>query len=369
MSDTRVAIVGGGIIGCSIAYELTRRGASVQIYDMRDVAQGATQASAGMLVPYLEGHGRGPLLDLGLRSFALYEEFVRRVRDDSGCDIELTRPGSLQVTTDAEAAEHLAAAVAGLRSRGVSADFLDANQVRAEEPQLSETIVGALLVSQHSYVQAGSLCVALARAAALRGATIHRATRVKRLVTRRSGLGVETDSGLSEVDTVVLAAGAWSGRIDGVPCAVPVRPVRGQLLHVESDGNAPRRIIWDDECYIVPWKDGSLLLGATVEEAGFDERATTAAVRDLLEAASGLLPSVWQARFRQVKVGLRPASSDGLPLVGRSDQCPGLVYATGHFRNGVLLAPLTAELVAGLILDNRSDPALDLMSPGRLGWL
>lgn len=369
MPNASVAVIGGGIIGCSIAYELSRRGATVHLFDMRDVAQGATQASAGMLVPYLEGHEGGPLLDLGLRSFALYERFVRQVREESGSDVEVSNPGSLQVAADAGAAVHLTEAAAGLRARGISADFLDAVDVRAAEPQLSQTIAGALLVSAHSYVEAGALCAAVARAAAMRGATISRATTVRRIVTAGASLQIETGDRTLEVDTVVLAAGAWSGQIDGVPCAIPVRPVRGQLLHLESNGPAPRRIIWGDECYIVPWKDGSLLVGATVEEAGFDERATTAAVRDLLEAACDLLPSVWQASFRGVRVGLRPASSDGLPLVGRSQRWPGLVYATGHFRNGVLLAPLTAELVAELILEHRSDPALELMSPARLGGL
>lgn len=369
MSNPRVAIVGGGIIGCSIAYELIRRGATVHLFDMRDVAQGATQASAGMLVPYLEGHEGGPLLDLGLRSFALYERFVRQVREDSGSDVEVAKVGSLQVASDAVTAEHLAAAVAGLRARGVTADFFDAEEVRAVEPQLSETIAGALLVPAHSYVQAGPLCAAVARAAAMRGATIHRGSTVTRIAAEDDSLKVETGDHTHEVDIVVLAAGAWSGQIDGVPCPVPVRPVRGQLLHLESDGHSPRRIIWGDQCYIVPWKDGSLLAGATVEEAGFDERPTTSAVTDLMQAASDLLPAVREAACRHVRVGLRPACPDGLPLVGRSQRWPSLVYATGHFRNGVLLAPLTADLVAGLILDNRSDPALDLMSPGRLGGL
>jgi glycine oxidase len=172
-------------------------------------------------------------------------------------------------------------------------------------------------------------------------------------------------------DRVVIAAGSWAGQIDieGVGERVPVRPVRGQLLHLGWDGPPLARVLWSDRCYMVPWEDGTLLVGATVEDAGFDERATAAGVRELIDAATDLVPGVASAAFLGARVGLRPGTPDGLPIIGRSLRLPHLMYATGHYRNGILLAPLTAELVADAILDDRLDPALSMTSPSRFGGL
>ena len=183
---------------------------------------------------------------------------------------------------------------------------------------------------------------------------------------------VETEKGSLTSGAVVLAAGSWSGTIDveGVAARAPVRPVRGQLLSLAWPGAPPRRVLWSDRCYLVPWDDGTVLVGATAEEAGFDERATVAGVRDLLDAACDLVPHAWTAGFNGARVGLRPATPDGLPIIGRSRVLPNLMYATGHFRNGVLLAPLTAQLVADALLEDRVDPLIDdRFSPARFGDL
>ena len=167
------------------------------------------------------------------------------------------------------------------------------------------------------------------------------------------------------------AAGSWSGEIaiDGIVARVPVRPVRGQLLTLAWTGTPLRRVTWSSRCYLVPWDDGTLLVGATVEDAGFDERATVAGVRDLLDAASEIVPHAWSAGFKGVRVGLRPATADELPVIGASERAPNVMYATGHFRNGVLLAPLTATLVADAMIDGRNDPLLAALSPSRFGDL
>jgi len=148
-----------------------------------------------------------------------------------------------------------------------------------------------------------------------------------------------------------------------------VRPVRGQLLHVGWADASLRRVTWGERCYLVPWDDGTMLVGATVEEAGFDERATVAGVRDLLDAACELVPHAWTATFLAARVGLRPGTRDDLPIVGPSNVMPNLMYATGHYRNGVLLAPLTAAVVADAMLQQRLDPIIDLVGPGRVGKL
>ena len=180
---------------------------------------------------------------------------------------------------------------------------------------------------------------------------------------------VETDRDTHRAHAVVIAAGCWSAAIDidGLTSRVPVRPVRGQLLQLAWDGPALRRVTWGARCYLVPWEDGTVLVGATVEEAGFDERATVAGVRDLLDAACDLVPRSWTAAFRGARVGLRPATPDELPVIGPSHVNPSVMYATGHYRNGVLLSPLTAQLVADAFLDNRIDRLLETVSPARFG--
>jgi glycine/D-amino acid oxidase-like deaminating enzyme len=165
----------------------------------------------------------------------------------------------------------------------------------------------------------------------------------------------------------VVAAGSWSGRIAIGGAYPPVKPIRGQLLHLTCPSPAASRVIWGTHCYMVPWQDGSLLVGATVEDVGFDEGATVAGVRDLLDYACELVPMAWSARFEAVRVGLRPATTDELPIVGRSSTMPGVFYATGHYRNGVLLTPLTAALIADLVLDRRDAPELALTRPARFG--
>jgi glycine oxidase len=169
----------------------------------------------------------------------------------------------------------------------------------------------------------------------------------------------------------VVAAGSWSADIgiDSVRARVPVRPVRGQLLSLSWRGTPLGRVLWSRRCYLVPWEDGTVLVGATVEEVGFDEGATVAGVRDLIEAACDVVPHAWSAGFKGARAGLRPATSDSLPVIGAWGALPKLMYATGHFRNGVLLAPLTAQLVADALLDGKTDPALQTLSPSRFGDL
>src|SRR5207247_2095852 len=221
------------------------------------------------------------------------------------------------------------------------------------------------------FVAAGELTRALAAAARRKGAHLIDRGHVRRISRDDGDIVVETDRGPLVANAVVIAAGCWSGQIDIAQVAgrVPVRPVRGQLLHLSWSGPKLRRVVWSDRCYLVPWEDGTLLVGATVEEAGFDERTTVAGVRDLLDAACNLVPSVWTAGFIGARAGLRPASADQLPIIGPSQVLPNLLYATGHYRNGVLLAPLTAQLVADAMLDNRIDRALEATGPRRFGRL
>ncbi len=367
-----IIVVGAGIIGCAVAYELARRGASVQIVDDRQPGMGATQASAGMLAPFTEAKDRNTtFLDLAVRSLDLYDEFVARVTQVTKMPIGYRRTGTIDVASTDERLAHLLEIASRLQSRGISLSVLDAAQARAEEPQLGRSALGALLIGAHGYVSALELTRALLAAAQCHGARFVESTRVRDVISRGHDIVVESERGSLSAGAVVLTAGSWSGQIAvgrGAP-APPVRPVRGQLLHLACQGPSLRRVTWGDRCYLVPWDDGTVLLGATMEEVGFEERTTVAGINMLMTAACELVPGLSTASLASARVGLRPGTPDALPIIGWSQSLPNLMYATGHFRNGVLLCPLTAQLVARAMIDNVIDSALDAVSPRRFGAL
>jgi glycine oxidase len=309
------------------------------------------------------------LLDLTTRSLDLFDKFITRVTAVSGLPVTYHRTGTLDVAMDEETMRRFWTVAGTLANRGVAAEILDAQAARAAEPHLNGEILGALLIPLHGFVGATGLVRALMAAAGRHGAQRIEQGRVGRISRSNGDLIVHTDRGSLTGKSVVLAAGSWSGeiQIEGGAARLPVRPVRGQLLHLAWKGPLLGRVTWSERCYLVPWQDGTLLVGATVEEAGFDERATTAGVRDLIEAACELVPSAWTAGFVAARAGLRPASADELPVIGASNLIPRMMYATGHYRNGVLLSPLTAELVADAMLENRIDPLLAATSPQRFG--
>jgi len=370
-SPSDIIVVGAGIVGCAIAYELASRGVSVEIVDERPVGMGATQASAGVLAPYIEAREGSPLLDLTVRSLDLFDEFIQRVTEESGLTVSYRRSGTLDVAVNDTELHELRETAGMLDRRGVPALMLDAQAVRDEEPQLADGAIAGLLIESHGFVAALDLTRALTSAARRRGAQLIERSRVRSIMAREGEMIVDTNRGSLTCGAVVLCAGSWSGDIsvEGLTATVPVRPIRGQLLHLGWSGTPLRRITWSGRCYLVPWEDGTLLVGATVEDAGFDERVTVAGVQGLLEAACAVVPRARTAGFMSARVGLRPATADDLPVIGPSAVVPNLMYATGHYRNGVLLAPLTAKLVADAMIDNRMDPLLELVKPSRFGAL
>jgi thiazole synthase len=356
-----VVVVGAGVIGCAIARELTRRGLRCTVVDPRPVAGGATQASAGMLAPYVEAHGGGPMLDLCVRSLELYDAWIGGLRGE-GAAIEYARIGTLEIALSADRAAAL---------RGGHGEWLEPPAVAGMVPSLAP-VAGALHDHRHGYVDARQLTHALAQSARRHGATFVTAP-VERVDRRGSVLRVATGSGDAplEADAVILAAGAWTNRIRGVRTP-PMRPVRGQLLIHRGDiGPGPDAqgipaILWGPDCYIVPHERAPhLMIGATVEDAGFDERPTEEGTATLFAAARRLLPELSRESIEEVRVGLRPATPDQRPVLGSDPAEPGLFHASGHYRNGVLLAPITAALIADLVIDDRRDAALDHFSVTR----
>jgi glycine oxidase len=367
-SSSDIVVVGAGIVGCAIACELSHRGARVRILDERPPGMGATQASAGMLNPYLEARDGRPLLELAAGSLGLYDSFVARAAAASGHQVTYRRSGTLEIVRERSRIPDLLSAAALLCARGVAADVLDAAAVRREEPQASADAAGGLLVGVHGYVAAAELTTALAMAARRQGAEFVGQGSARRISSHGAQLRVDTTNGVLDAPHVIVAAGCWAGQIeiDGLP-ALPVRPVRGQLVQLHWDHPLLRRVVWGEHCYVVPWDDGTVLVGATVEEVGFDERTTAAGVHDLIAAACDLLPRATTAGFVAARAGLRPCTPDELPIIGPSGVVPNLTFACGHYRNGVLLAPITAQLVADLVLGDVRSPLLDLTAPQRFG--
>ena len=361
-----MTVVGAGVVGCAIAYELAARGTRVWLIDPRGTGQGASRASAGMLAPRIEGHSEA-LLQLGLGSLDLYDSFITRVASDAQRRIEYRRSGTLQVARTDDEARRLVNEVRALADAGVAHTYLDGPDVRRIEPSLAEDICAGLLIPDHGYVGVATLVSALAEAAGKAGAVLS-AAQVRGVSSAPGSVRVETSDDTVTSDVVVLAAGSWSGGIPmGSAPPAPVRPVRGQLLQLRFERPPLSRVVWGAAGYLVPWEDGRLLVGATVEDVGFDEGVTIDGIQQLLDCAQTLLPTARSAKCDGARAGLRPATPDELPIIGASSTMPGVYYATGHYRNGVLLAPLTAVMIANLILDGRERAELALVRPDRFG--
>jgi len=362
-----VVVVGAGVIGAAVAEALSVGGAEVTVLDMRSPGRGASQASAGVLAPYTEAHGNTPLLDLCARSLDMFDTFIAGVRERSGRAIEYARTGTLEVALSAAEAEHLLNAKAWLDTTGVQSEWLTPDAIRARESAVSPAAVGALFIPTHGFIQVPALVTALVQSARVSGAVFESPVEAVDVQPRTAGVDVRAGARTYRADHVVISAGSWSRRVrvQGMP-ALPVRPIRGQLLHLQwTNGAPPARVVWGSECYTVPWTDGTLLVGATVEDVGFDETSTVAGVQALSAAVAALLPDARNATVREIRVGLRPATGDGLPIIGPVRSAPNVTIATGHYRNGILLAPLTASLVRRYVLDGETDPAFGVTSPDR----
>ena len=348
-ASARVGIVGGGIIGCAVAFELADRGAAVTVFDARAIAGGATQASAGILALYTEAHDGGAFFDLTVRGLAEYDRFVDRIRAISDIPFEYSRCGTLEIADDESRRSELQSRLSRSWAADAGLRWLDVRELRESAPCVGADALGGILCETHGFVSVPSFVDALVDGASRRGASFRTSAAVERIELEQSDVVVRTAAASHAFDRVVLCAGAWTPLFDPQGMSPDrIRPVRGQLVRLHAESVVIPRIVWGRNCYIVPWRDGTVLVGATSEEVGFDERATAEGVRGLLAAAETLVPALASATFIGVRVGLRPATRDGLPIVGPSGD-PRVLYAAGHFRNGILLAPLTARLIGGYV--------------------
>lgn len=369
-----VLVVGGGVIGCASTFFLAREGLRTALLEERSLACGASGAAAGMLAPIGEGFAPGPLLRFGLASLEVFPALCAELRDLGGIDPELETSGILRVAHGAAEAEDLRAsmrALSGAHGAGLGLTWLDPGEARRVAPGLAPAIAGAIWSPREGHVRSPSLARAFAAAAVAHGAAIATGVRVESFVLDGDRvIGVRTCGETRSAGAIVLCAGAWSAApVRGLsPRPLPVAPVRGQGLSLEPAADFPRSaaIVWGRDSYLVPKRDGRVIVGATEEEAGFDCRVTAGGVEALAAGATALVPALARAAFCDAFAGLRPAFPDRLPAIGPFPGLRGLFLATGHHRNGVLLAPETGRLVADLAREKALPPDAEAFSPARL---
>jgi len=344
-----VAVIGGGVIGLAVAWRAAERGHRVCVLERGALGAGASRVAAGMLAPVTEADaGELALLELGLRSARLWPQFAAQLTAAAGADPGLRRCGALVVARDRDEAEALDRELALRRELGLDAQRLLPSAARRLEPALAPTIRLALDVPGDHAADPRALVLALAEATRRAGVTLRTGACVER-VEQRAGrvTGLRLAGGeIVRAGRIVAAAGAWTGAVDGLP-SIPLRPVKGQILRLRDPAGAGllERIVRFEGGYLVPRGDGRYVLGATMEERGFDTTVTAGGLYELLRDAGELVPGSRELVVEEMSAGLRPATPDNAPLLGPSDDLAGLHWATGHHRNGILLAPVSAEIV------------------------
>lgn len=369
-SRAEVVIAGAGIIGCAIAYELSRRGVSCLVLDSRRLGMAATNAAAGVLAPLAEFRRPDALVRLGLESLRLYPEWVARLRDDvPDIDLEFMRNGVLRVAFDEEELSELRAGLRYARELSVEMLELDAAALREAEPRLNERIMGGVLCPEEGQVSNQMFTLALARAAKKRGARLVEGAPVLGFRTLGGRVtAVRTPQGEFACERLVLAAGPWTRPLARkLRVEVPTRPVRGQMLAFGRMALPIHQPVWGTRGYVLPRANGLVFAGATVEEVGFRIRTTRRGLAQVRRGAFELVPQLRHATEQFSWAGLRPGSPDGLPIMGALPGWENVLVATGHFRNGILLAPVTGELLAQAIVDGWPGEALAPFDPGRFG--
>jgi glycine oxidase len=375
VSKPAVAIIGAGVIGLGIAWRLAARGASVAVFDKGASGAGASHAAAGMLAACSEAEpGEEALVTLGRASQARWPAFAVELKQASGVDVELRPEGTLVVALTADDQARLSHLLVFQQKLGLPLQWISAAETRRREPHLAGKLAGAVFSPEDTQVDNRKLAAGLRVAAEAAGAVINEHQPVKTISSsagRVDGI-VLADGTKIAADVVVLAAGAWSRTIEGLATEFrpPVRPIKGQMLALRMDPAVPllTHVVWAPGAYLVPRLDGRLLVGATVEEKGYDTSLTAGGILTLLEAAWRVVPAIEELPIDEMWVGHRPGSRDDAPILG-AGLIDGLIYATGHHRNGILLTPITADAIAQLVLDGAADPAIRPFSIERFGSL
>lgn len=362
-----VLVIGGGLVGCSVAYECAKRGLSVVVAERGEAGRAASWAAAGILTPIHLADYPQPLVALCTAAQASYEAWTAEIRAESDIDPEFRRTGMLVLALEEVDLAEVEKLVAWKRGHGQPCEELDAAAAAKVEPLANPKTLRALHLPDIAQVRNNRLVRAVAAAATRRKATLlERAEAIDLLTDGGRVVGARTAQGNIYASSTVLAAGAWSRAIaERVGVAVAVEPVRGQMLLTDLPGARLRKMVLCGEQYLVPRADGRVLVGSTTEHRGFDDSVTLAGVRSLTARAMQMVPLLAFAPLRQSWAGLRPGSPDRIPFLGPVAGLPGLLLACGHFRNGILLGPITGRVIAQVIAGEATDVPLAPYAPGR----
>jgi glycine oxidase len=338
-------VAGGGVIGASIAFELASEGLSVAVFDAQTPGREASWASAGMISPAPENSTMASLLPISLASVRLYPTFLKRVEELSGKNVGYRKDGALDLFLNGTGQSELDELLALHLGAGLRAEALSGPEAREIEPALTGELRAAVHRPDEASLDNRLLIEAVLEAARHKGAEIFPGNGVKALWTEGTACrGLHLGNGRVEAKWTVIAAGCFSARIEGVAPYAPVIPAKGQMMALRCDTVHLKKDLWCGHIYLVPRHDGRIIAGSTVEYEGFDRSVTVAGMQKLLTGAINLVPALASARIEETWAGLRPDSPDHLPILGPTD-LDGLLIATGHFRSGILLTPVTARLI------------------------
>ncbi|HZS09254.1 MAG TPA: glycine oxidase ThiO [Blastocatellia bacterium] len=366
-----VAIVGGGVIGCAIAWRLAQAGMCVVVIERGEPGREASHAAGGMLVPLAEADFADDFFNLAVASRAMYADFASELREATGIDVEYRTEGTLYLALSGTDEEELDHRLSWQRAAGFNVKRLDAGCVRKLEPLLNEKLRWALKFPDDHQVDNRRLMLAVITAARDAGAQFQTNTEARHLIIEsqageRHVAGVETTTGEVRARTVVIAAGSWSSLLtdqSGKQIAdFQIEPVRGQMVAIENPAPSLRHIVYSRRGYVVPRLGGFVIAGSTSENAGYDKSVTAGGLASIIERAVEIMPILEQQRVIETWAGLRPHAPDDLPVLGADPELAGLVYATGHYRNGILLTPVTAQAISELIRTGESKTNLSPFS-------
>lgn len=366
-------VIGGGVIGLTIARALALRGVNdVVLVERARLGAEASSAAAGMLAPQAEADDADDFFNLCCQSRDMYPTFAAALREETGIDCELDRTGTLYLAFNAHDQREIERRYEWQVQAGLTVQKLNPTEARILEPGISESVCGALKFANDIQVENRRLLSALIAANERLGVRLMTSTAAESIRINRGRIeGAETSSGFVSTSTIVVSGGAWSSLIKGLDVASPnprIEPVKGQMVCLDSTGSPPgiaRHVVYSPRGYLVPRRDGRVLAGSTTEHAGFDKEVTASGVHSILSHALEISPRISDLPITGVWAGLRPRAQDNLPVLGPCAQFRGLVFATGHYRNGILLAPLTGDLIADAIVDNVVSRELNAFSPDR----
>jgi glycine oxidase len=365
MKKYDVVVAGGGLIGASIAFELAQAGLHVGVFDAHEPGREASWASAGIISPAPEGPGMIPLVALSKASAAMYPTFIKAVEEASGQKVEYRPDGGMEVFWEGDVREKISTLLAVYHGLGLRAEALTGERAKELEPGLMEEVQGGVLRPDESSLDNRALTQATLEAAKRKGVDTfagNGATGIWRDGGRCKGL--QLTNGSAEAKWTVVAAGCFSAKIEGAAPYAPVSPAKGQMAVLRCEAVKIQHVLWSENIYLVPRNDGRILAGSTVERIGFDHDVTAGGMKKIMNGAIELVPALAKARIEETWAGLRPDSPDHLPILGPTD-VGGLLMATGHFRSGILLAPMTARLMREWITTQKVSADWERFSPMR----